>query len=192
MQGRRAHPRLGRQLLDAERLVEVLGDPADGPLDLTHAAVGPGDLGQARPLVAQQHAIEDLAFDQRGQDSGLARRVDQPDHAHHRVQQGRIDLADRHGPDQRPGVLGQGRLAAQLQQQVADHRRVEIHAERQIGFFWRGLDHLADHRQVDRRHQVVQRVVDQHRSAAQHLLAALRHHADRRAKDAMLRLGGLA
>jgi hypothetical protein len=129
MQGRGAHPRLGGQLLDAERLVEVLGDPADGPLDLAHAAVGPGDLGQARPLVAQQHAVEDLALDQRGQHGGVARRIDQADHPHHRVQQRRIDLADRHGPDQRPGVLGQGRLAAQLQQQVADHRRVQIHAE---------------------------------------------------------------
>ena len=106
-----AHPAGAGEVLDAERLAVVLGDPADGPRDVGEAAVREADLAHALPVRPVEQPPEDLALDHRGEDVAVGRGVEQAHHADHGVEQlgGRAgDAEPRRRGAPRPRIADRG------------------------------------------------------------------------------------
>jgi hypothetical protein len=73
----------------------VVADPAHGLGDLGDAAAGQAQLAYGGSLLTGDQAPQDLAADQRRDDRDVARGLEQPQHAHGRVDQLARGVTDR-------------------------------------------------------------------------------------------------
>src|SRR5690606_40371299 len=82
------------QLLDTQRLIEVLAQPLDGAGYALTLAVGDHHFMQAMSLRTERHAIEDFAQRQRRQHGDVTRGFQQAQQADHRIQQTRVEAVE--------------------------------------------------------------------------------------------------
>jgi len=154
VEGRRAHAARASEIVDAERLGVVLGDPPDGPADLGHAAVGQPELADGRAQRPGEQPPHDLALEHRCQYGPVGRRVEQHQHADHGVE----ELGSGSGHPERGRRRRRAhprRRRAGLEQDRGDGRGAQDEPEPQGGLVRARLRVVAGDRQVDRGDEVL-------------------------------------
>ncbi len=63
VEARHAHPQVLRNLLDAQRLVELAAEPLDGAGDAVRIPPLQRDIAQPVALLAEEQAVDDFARD---------------------------------------------------------------------------------------------------------------------------------
>lgn len=157
MQRRRTHIHVAGDRFDAQRLVVVIAQQANRFRDALRMAAGQRDLAQTRTLPVHDQAIVDFALDQRREDRNVVRRIEQAYESHDRVDERRRHARHEHAA--RRFLRCRSRQIGFAQQRT-DAFDVEVQAQAQIRMIGRHAHDLGDARQIDGRHEVVQRVVD--------------------------------
>jgi len=130
-EGGRAHIRVGRQVVHANRLGEILLDPGHDTGDLLARRVFPYELPKLRAVRACQEADDDFLLDEgseAGEEDWIVEQVDQTAQG---IEQGWIERLNRHG------FMSAIRVRSRqfhFRRRKCDRARVEPEQEPEIGF----------------------------------------------------------
>src|SRR5690242_8259955 len=135
MKPRGTHSQLACQLLDPERLVELMREPLDGASEACGVAVQQGHMPESGSLLADQEPIDNLSCDQRHQNGYAGWGLQESDETHHSIQQVHIHWTDGDSPHPN---RARKRGAPRFHYDCTDERRVKFQAETEEWLLLRG------------------------------------------------------
>jgi hypothetical protein len=187
VEARYAHPELARDVLDAQRPVEIFAQPLQSSRDAVAVAAQGSDVMEPAALLSHKEPVYDLPRHQRREEARLGRGVQEPDETHHGVQQARVHRAHVDGLH---GGMAPRREVTGLDHDRAHDGGVELEDEAQIWSLLRRLGDLGRDGQLGGGDEVMSGIVPVAGVAQPDLLAALGDHAKGGFGHAMLRLRG--
>ncbi len=187
VEDREAHPQFTREILNAQRLGEVVSEPIDGLGNAVGGTAQDSHLPEPPTLCTPHQPVHNLAHDERGEKARIGGGLHQPDEPHHRVQQAHVQRAH---VDRRHGNWLPWCQVACFDQHRADEGRIEREDDTQIGTRRRRLGDPGCNRQLNRGDEVVGRIVPVPLLAQEDLFASLGDHAEGRIRRAMAQRRG--
>ena len=163
-------PRSRARLSIRSGLSIVAADALEGRSDAVGCAAEGRQMAESIALGAHQQPVDDLPRNQGHQDSRFGSGFHEPDEPHRGVQQARIQRA--HVDRLRTGLPARRRKAG-FDHDGADEGGIQIESKAEVGPLLRGIADLDHDGQLDRREQVMRRVVPEVVLAEVDLLAAL-------------------
>jgi len=177
MEGRDAHPRDRRQLLDADRLAKAGAQAVHGGDHPLRRAVGQSHPGDIAAVGAGEQPVTDLAHDHRVKRPNRLWRIDQAHQAQRAVGQRALEISHENAT---AGFAARLRRRLQALRDAAHDGQIQLEGEHQAGLAGASLEHPAHGRGLDADHQRLASPVFKLAVAEHRPFRALRHDAQGR------------